>query len=140
MNALPPISTRGRRVVWHDRREHPTEGIVGRNTVLQLQKLAKPLLVGLAELLDLRPPIGPTDDCDDRDDHDLDQQVSYLRRVAAIFERGKVLEQRAGCVGIYGRTSSVGCYHRVMDGALRFVKSGVHAHAASTGFQGYQRP
>jgi len=65
-------------MLWIDQGKDTAKGVVRRNPVRQLEKLPKPLLLGLAEQLNIRLRIHTTDRRANGHDDDIQKQVASL--------------------------------------------------------------
>jgi len=78
------------------RSEDAAERVMRGDTVRQRQEGAEPRKLGVAELLDLDPAIGTTDNSTDRNHHDIEQVVVFGALHTRIVARGKVVAQASG--------------------------------------------
>jgi len=88
MHARDPAPETRRDAVGVQRREHAPERVVRGDALRQLQERGQPRPLGLAELLHLDPPVGPTDRRTQRDREDRDQGM-VLRAFHARVVQGR---------------------------------------------------
>src|SRR5262249_32550177 len=91
-----PRDEAARQLVWIQPRQDPSKGVVARNAMRQVQQIGEPFLLGLAVLFNVLPPLCPTDDSTHRNDEDIHQEMTAIRRrgAAEIGQRSKIVLKR----------------------------------------------
>jgi hypothetical protein len=91
--SLDPLRKAGLKCLRIEQAEEPTDRVMGRYSVLQVQKLSQPVLLGLSEAGNGRKSVGAADHRADRHNDDLVQRIVGAACAPRIVEIGKVFDE-----------------------------------------------